>query len=89
QSVKESQNIEATAAKLLDAREEAMAREVLTNYSNQRARDGLQLGEALLASIEARYRLLFGYRAPQGAQMSQSDDDRSALVGCGKVFPWE
>jgi hypothetical protein len=66
-----------------------MAREVLTNYSNQRARDGLQLGEALLASIEARYRLLFGYRAPQGVQMSQSDDDRSALVGCGKVFPWE
>jgi dipeptidase len=89
QSVKESQNIEATAAKLLDVREEAMARGVLTNYSNQRARDGLQLGEALLASIEARYLLLFGYRAPRGVQMSQSDDDRSALVGCGKVLPWD
>lgn len=89
QSARQIRKIEATAARLLDVREEAMARGVLTNYSNQRARDGLQLGEALLASIEVRYRLLFGYRAPQGVQMSQSDDDRGALVGCGHVLPWE
>lgn len=89
QSVKESRNIEATAAKLLDVREEAMARDVLTRYSNQRAHDGLELGKALLGSIEARHRLLFGYRAPRGVQVSQTDDDRSALVGCGNVLPWD
>ena len=89
QSVKESQAIEATAAKLLDTHEEAMATGVLTRYSNERARDGLQLGEALLGSIEARYLLLYGFRAPQGAQMNQTDDDRSALVGCGDVLPWD
>jgi hypothetical protein len=66
-----------------------MARNVLTSYSNQRARDGLQLGESLLASIEARYRLLYGFRAPKGQQMSVSDEDRAALVGCGNVLPWD
>jgi hypothetical protein len=66
-----------------------MAADVLTAYSNERAHDGLELAKALLASIEARYLLLYGYRAPRGTQMSQSDDDRAALVGCGKVLPWE
>jgi len=89
QSIEETRNVEATAAKLLDVREPTMARDVLTRYSSARARDGLELGESLLASIEARYRLLYGYRAPKGEQMSISDDDRGALVGCGAVLPWE
>lgn len=89
QSMVQSRLIEVTAAKLLDVHEPDMAREVLTNYSSERARDGLQLGEALLGSIEARYRLLYGFRAPKGQQMSVTDDDRAALVGCGKVLPWE
>jgi dipeptidase len=89
QSIKESRDVEAIAATLLDTGEKTMATDVLTSYSNKRARDGLELGKALLASIEARHRLLYGYRAPQGTQMSQSDDDREALVGCGKVLPWE
>jgi hypothetical protein len=62
---------------------------VLTAYSNQRAMDALHLGEALLGSIEARHRLLFGYRAPQRESMSGLDEDRETLVGCGKVLPWE
>lgn len=41
------------------------------------------------AYIEARYRLLYGFRAPKGQQMSVSDGDRAALVGCGKVHPWD
>lgn len=41
------------------------------------------------AYIEARYRLLYGFRAPKGQQMSVSDGDRAALVGCGKVLPWD
>lgn len=89
QSIDGARGVEATAAKLLEVRDPKMAQRVLTDYSNQRARDGLNLGESLLASIEARHRLLYGYRAPKGSQMSQSDDDREALVGCGKVLPWE
>ncbi|HVO23936.1 MAG TPA: C69 family dipeptidase [Candidatus Margulisiibacteriota bacterium] len=89
QSIEESRSIEATAAKLLEVREPDMARRILTSYSSQRAGDALRLGESLLASIEARYRLLYGFRAPQGQQMSISDDDRAALVACGKVLPWE
>jgi dipeptidase len=88
-SIDDSRSIEATAAKLLDVHEAAMARGVLTNYSSERAREGMQLGESLLASIEARYRLIYGFRAPKGQQMSITDDDREALVGCGKVLPWE
>ena len=89
QSIKGSRDAEAIARKLLETGERTMAADVLTAYSNGRAHDGLELAKALLASIEARYLLLYGYRAPRGTQMSQSDDDREALVGCGKVLPWE
>jgi hypothetical protein len=74
---------------LFAASEDDMAREALTSYSNQRAMDGLHLGEALLGSIEARHRLPFAYRAPQREAMSGLDEDRESLVGCGKVLPWE
>ena len=74
---------------LLAAGAPGMARDELTLYSIQRALDALRLGEALLTSIEARHRLLYGYRAPLHDQMSGSDDDRDALVGCGKPLPWE
>ena len=89
QSIAEVVSVEARAAKLFAAGEQALARDVLTSYSNQRALDALHLGEALLASIEARHRLLYGYRAPRNPQMSGSDDDRGALVGCGPTLPWE
>lgn len=89
QSIEETRGVEATAGKLFDVHEPAMARDVLTKSSNARALDGLRLGESLLASIETRHRLLYGYRTPKGQQMSQLDDDREALVGCGAVLPWE
>ena len=69
-SIVQAHSIEATAAKLFEVNEPNMAQEVLTSYSNQRALDGLNLGDALLASVEARYRLLYGYRAPKGSAMS-------------------
>ena len=89
QSIAESGAIEARAAKLFAVGEPAMARDVLTSYSNRRALDALHLGEALLASIEARHRLLYGYRAPKNPQMSGPDDDRAAVVGCGPTLPWD
>jgi dipeptidase len=89
QSIVETSGIETRANTLFSAGHPEMARDELTAYSNQRAADALHLGEALLGSIETRYRLLYGYRAPKGEQMSGTDDDREALVGCGKVLPWE
>src|SRR6516162_10164287 len=79
QSIAASSAVEARAAKLFAVGDPAMARDVLTSYSNRRALDALHLGEALLASIEARHRLLYGYRAPKNPQMSGPDDDRAAL----------
>ena len=78
QSIAEARGIEATAGKLLDVNEPGMAHSVLTDYSSRRALDGMRLGEALLASVEARYRLLYGYRAPTG---------HSAVVGCVEPLP--
>lgn len=86
QSIEQSRKIEATAAKLLDVHEPDMARAVLTDYSSQRALDGLKLGDSLLASVEARYRLLYGYRAPKQPVMSGLFG-RDAVVGCTKALP--
>lgn len=86
QSIAQSRKIEATAAKLFDVNEADMARDVLTNYASQRALDGLNLGDSLLASVEARYRLLFGYRAPAGTTMSENSG-RDTVVGCTKPLP--
>ena len=89
QSIAATGAVEREASVLFAAGEAGLARGTLTNYSNQRAMDALRLGEALLGSIEARHRLLYGYRAPKGEQMSGSEDDREALVACGKVLPWD
>ena len=84
QSIAESVEIETQAAKLLASGEADMARNTLTNYSSHRAGDALSLGDALLSSIEARYRLLYGYRAPAGAEMSSYEDPQQELVDCRK-----
>ena len=89
QSIAETYRVEQRADILFGAGQPALARSELTSFSNQRALDALHLGEALLGSIEQRHRLLFGYRAPKHDQMSGTDDDREAPVGCGKVLPWE
>jgi hypothetical protein len=88
-SVTEVPAVERRADRLFAANAADLARNELTAYSNGRALDALQLGEALLASIEARHRLLYGFRAPVNDQMSGPDDDREALVGCAKPLPWE
>jgi secernin len=86
QSIDQARGIEATAAKLLDVNEPDMAHGVLTNFSSQRALDGLSLGDSLLASVEARYRLLYGYRAPTGTVMS-GQLSRDMDVGCVEPLP--
>jgi dipeptidase len=68
-SIAELDTIEARAKALFEAGQDDMARAVFDEYSSGRARAALVLGDALLASIEARHRLLVGYRAPEDQQV--------------------
>jgi dipeptidase len=82
QSISQTASVEAKAAKLFSIGEAEMARDTLTNYSSQRAMDALDLGDALLGSIEARHRLLYGYRAPVGTEMSGYGHPPAVSVHC-------
>lgn len=66
-------DLEATALTLLEAGEPGLAGQVLTRYTDAKAAEALDLGAALLASIEARTRLLYGLREPSGSEMSRLD----------------
>lgn len=65
--------IETTASLLYDAGKPDLAEAVLTRYSHGQADDALELGSALLNSIEARSRLIYGFRRPQSDEMSRLD----------------
>lgn len=67
-SIADTATIEARALALFRAGEDAMARAVIDDYTTARALAALELGEDLLGSIEARHRLLVGYRSPEDAR---------------------
>jgi dipeptidase len=87
ESIARLPDIEKTARSLYQDHQDDLARSVLTDYSTARATSALTLGKALLGSIEARHRLLYGYRAPQRASMSSVD--KSDIVQCAEHLPWE
>jgi dipeptidase len=88
ESIAGTTSVETAARTLFQAREPEMARSVLTDYSIERAKDAIQLGKALLSSIEVRHRLLYGYRAPKGSRMSDNGEG-DELVQCAQHLPWE
>ncbi|MEQ8861157.1 MAG: hypothetical protein RIC56_21125 [Pseudomonadales bacterium] len=61
------------ASTLYAAGEPDPARRVLTDYAHSQADEALELGGALLASIEARTRVLYGLREPVTDEMSRLD----------------
>jgi dipeptidase len=71
--IAEADTVEATARELLKLESDALVVGYLTHYTHTQAREALRLGEALLASIEARTRLLFGLREPATDEMSRLD----------------
>jgi dipeptidase len=71
--LEEQTDVEETALVLHRADKPDLARQVLTRYSHDRAMAALQLGSALLASIEARTRLIYGLREPETDEMSKLD----------------
>lgn len=82
QSIAQSAAVEAGAGKLYDVGEAQRGNDVLTEYSNGRAADALNLGTALLGSIETRHRLLYGYRAPGGVDVSTHGHRWGISVDC-------
>lgn len=64
QSIGARDGVEKHALALYQAGMPSMARQVLDDYTSSRARAALELGTALLASIETRHRLLVGERPP-------------------------
>jgi hypothetical protein len=71
----EQETVVATANSLFKARRGDLARISLTNYSKQSGEEGLKLGNALLASIEARTREIYGLRAPKTDEISKLSYD--------------
>jgi dipeptidase len=74
--IAEQTTVIATANTLFDAGRDDLAQTYLTNYSKKSGEEGLRLGNALLASIEARTREIYGLRAPQTDEMSKLSYDR-------------
>ncbi len=65
--------VEETSNALFDSGLEQLALKYLTEYSSGAAASALQLGNALLGSIEARTKLLYGLRTPETDEISLLD----------------
>ncbi len=74
--IAEQETVVETAELLFEAGKPGLAKRYLTDYSWQSGAEGLRLGNALLASIEARTALLYGLRVPQGDVVSRLSYDR-------------
>jgi len=71
--------VDNTSNALFDSGHEDLALEYLTDYSSNAANSALDLGNALLGSIEARTRVLYGLRSPETDEISRLDYD---MVEC-------
>ncbi len=71
--IAEQARVEAIATTLIDAGERQLARVALTRYVHGEAEEALELGGALLASIEARTAVIFGLRRPIGDELGRLD----------------
>jgi dipeptidase len=73
QLIEERTSVEKTSDALFDSGHPDLALLYLTDYTSNAAKSALELGNDLLASIEARTRLLYGLRVPEGGETSQLD----------------
>ncbi|EED34207.1 peptidase U34, dipeptidase [Luminiphilus syltensis NOR5-1B] len=81
QLIADTVSVEQTSNALFDSGHEELALKYLTEYSDKAASSALALGNALLGSIEARTRLLFGLRSPETNELSRLDYD-NGIVKC-------
>ena len=79
--IAEHGTVSETAQALIDSGRDDLALKYLTDYSGEMADDALELGNALLASIEARTRVHYGIREPQSDVVSKLSYDRVSCSG--------
>lgn len=84
-------SVERTAMALYDAGANGLARQYLTDQSTEKALAGLELGNALLGSIEARAELLHGFRTPRGDDINAEPGEETVncLQGANPDLPPE
>lgn len=82
-------SVESTALALFGAGEPGLARQYLTDQSIETAMAGLELGNALLDSIEARAELLYGVREPRGTEINSGSGEETVncLIGADPDLP--
>jgi len=80
--IAESETVEKTSNVLFESGHEDLALEYLTDYSGDAAMSALRLGRALLGSIEARTKVLYGLRSPETDEVSSLD---GRTVSCDQV----
>jgi dipeptidase len=68
--ISEQESLVEIANTLFDSGKDDLAREYLTDYSWRTGQDALQLGNALIGSIEARTRGVYGWREPKDNEVS-------------------
>ncbi|MEQ9563938.1 MAG: C69 family dipeptidase, partial [Woeseiaceae bacterium] len=73
QLIRQRETVEETSGALFEDGHDDLALEYLTEYTSNAASSALELGNDLLASIEARTRLLYGLREPEGSETSRLD----------------
>ena len=71
--IQERATVERTSDALFNSGHEDLALEYLTQYTSTAATMALDLGNDLLASIEARTKLLYVLRTPEGSEISRLD----------------
>ncbi len=74
--IAEQKTVTETSETFFKADRADLALSYLTDYSGSQADEALKLGNALLASIEARTRVLYGLREPEGDELSKLSSDR-------------
>jgi len=77
--IEEQDLVDRTAEALFESGLESLALKYITDQSSNAASSALELGNALLGSIEARTEVLYGFRAPKTDDMSLLDYE---MVGC-------
>ena len=73
--IEEQAFVEDTANTLFAGGREDLALDYITEYTGNAAKSALELGNALLGSIEARTRVIYGLRTPQTDDISLPDYD--------------
>ena len=81
--IREQETVVDIADTLFAAGKADLALNYLTDYSAARGESAIKLGNALLGSIEARTKLLYGYREPTGDVVSRLTYDRVDCLPTG------